>query len=106
MQIDGEHDLFGDGSVMCLPTFGHTPGHQSLKVRLSDGDVVLTADACYFRSVLENLKLPRQVHDREAARAALLRLRELEAAGNRLFFGHDADFWRDKPGTPILSGSA
>ena len=22
--VDGEHDLFGDGSVVCLPTFGHT----------------------------------------------------------------------------------
>ena len=25
--IDGEHDLFGDGTVVCLPTYGHTPGH-------------------------------------------------------------------------------
>ena len=30
-QVDGEHDLFGDGSVVCLPTYGHTPGHQSLQ---------------------------------------------------------------------------
>jgi N-acyl homoserine lactone hydrolase len=48
VQVDGEHDLFGDGSVVCLPTHGHTPGHQSLKVRLDSGDVVLAADACYF----------------------------------------------------------
>ena len=46
--IDGEYDVFGDGSVMCLPTFGHTPGHQSLKLRLESGDLVLAADACYF----------------------------------------------------------
>ena len=25
-EIEGEHDLFGDGSVVCLPTYGHTPG--------------------------------------------------------------------------------
>jgi glyoxylase-like metal-dependent hydrolase (beta-lactamase superfamily II) len=31
--IDGEHDVFGDGRVVCLPTHGHTPGHQSLRVR-------------------------------------------------------------------------
>ena len=31
-QIDGEHDLFGDGRIVCLPTHGHTPGHQSLKL--------------------------------------------------------------------------
>ena len=29
--VDGEHDVFGDGSVVCLPTHGHTPGHQSLR---------------------------------------------------------------------------
>ena len=28
--IDGEHDVFGDGAVVLLPTYGHTPGHQSL----------------------------------------------------------------------------
>jgi len=32
--IDGEHDVFGDGSVVCLPTHGHAPGHQLLRVRL------------------------------------------------------------------------
>src|SRR5204862_146069 len=25
-QVDGEHDLFGDGSVICIPTYGHKPG--------------------------------------------------------------------------------
>jgi glyoxylase-like metal-dependent hydrolase (beta-lactamase superfamily II) len=35
--VDGEHDLFGDGAVVCLPTYGHTPGHQSLRVRTEDG---------------------------------------------------------------------
>ena len=28
--VDGEHDVFGDGSVVCLPTFGHTPGSGEL----------------------------------------------------------------------------
>src|SRR5580704_1326447 len=46
--VDGEHDVFGDGSVVCLPTYGHTPGHQSLRLRLDHGEVVLAADACYF----------------------------------------------------------
>ena len=46
--LDGEHDVFGDGSVLCLPTYGHTPGHQSLRLRLDRGEVVLAADACYF----------------------------------------------------------
>ena len=35
--IDGEHDLFGDGSVVCIPTYGHTAGHQSLRVQSEAG---------------------------------------------------------------------
>jgi N-acyl homoserine lactone hydrolase len=46
--LDGEHDVFGDGSVVCLPTHGHTPGHQSLRLRFDSGEVVLAADARYF----------------------------------------------------------
>ena len=26
-QVDGEFDLFGDGTVVTVPTHGHTPGH-------------------------------------------------------------------------------
>ena len=56
--IDGEHDLFGDGSVVCIPTYGHTPGHQSLRVRTDSGEFVMTADSCYMRKVLEEMVLP------------------------------------------------
>ena len=42
--VDGEHDLFGDGTVVCRPTYGHTPGHQSLRVRTEKaGEFVLCA---------------------------------------------------------------
>src|SRR5947207_11408932 len=44
--VDGEHDLFGDGSVVCVPSYGHTPGHQSLRVRSAQGDHILVSDAC------------------------------------------------------------
>ncbi len=101
MQVDGEHDLFGDGSVVTVPTFGHTPGHQSLKVRLASGDVVLAADACYFRRTLEELHLPKLVHDRTAMLDSLLLLRRLRAAGARIFYGHDPDFWRKLPQAPL-----
>jgi cold shock CspA family protein len=35
LEVDGEHDVFGE----CLPTYGHTPGHQSLKLRLPTGEI-------------------------------------------------------------------
>jgi N-acyl homoserine lactone hydrolase len=95
--VDGEHDLFGDGSITCVPSYGHTPGHQSLRVRLPSGDVVLTADACYLRRALDELHLPPVVHDREAMLASYQRLRALEAAGARLYFGHDPAPWEADP---------
>lgn len=98
---DGEHDLFGDGSVTCVPTYGHTPGHQSLRVKLDSGDVVLTGDACYFRETLESLRLPSFGYDLEQQRESLLRLRKLQQAGARIFFGHDPEFWKDVPQAPL-----
>ena len=102
IQIDGEHDLFGDGSVVCLPTYGHTPGHQSLKVRLASGDVVLAADACYFCRTLRERRLPQRVFDREAMLASLEELTRCEAAGARIFFGHDGEFWKTVPQAPMM----
>jgi glyoxylase-like metal-dependent hydrolase (beta-lactamase superfamily II) len=100
--IDGEHDVFGDGSVVCLPTHGHTPGHQSLKLRLPKGDVVLAADSCYFCRTLRERRLPRFAFDKEAMRTSLDRLATLEQAGARIFFGHDPDFWVAVPQAPAL----
>jgi glyoxylase-like metal-dependent hydrolase (beta-lactamase superfamily II) len=92
VQVDGEHDVFGDGSVTCLPTYGHTPGHQSLKLRLAGGEVVLAADSCYFCRTLRARRLPKNVHDRDAMHASLDRLARLEASGARIFFGHDGEW--------------
>jgi glyoxylase-like metal-dependent hydrolase (beta-lactamase superfamily II) len=101
LAVDGEHDVFGDGSVVCTPTHGHTPGHQSLRVRLPGGEVVLAADACYLRRTLESLELPPIVHDPAAMRASLLRLRALRERGARIFFGHDPEFWASLPQAPV-----
>src|SRR5919109_559902 len=52
--VDGEHDVFGDGTVVILPTYGHTPGHQSLLVRIGKGaQIVFTADACYTKENMD-----------------------------------------------------
>jgi N-acyl homoserine lactone hydrolase len=102
--LDGECDVFGDGSVVCLPTHGHTPGHQSLKLRLAAGEVVLAADSCYFCRTLRERRLPRLAHDRQAMLDSLDRLAAIEARGTRIFFGHDAEFWKDVPQAPLAIG--
>lgn len=94
--VDGDHDLFNDGRVVCIPTAGHTPGHQSLLVRLDDGDVLLTADACYLGASLEQLALPVFGWDLDRQREVLKRFAHMEASGTTLVFGHD----------PVLSAAA
>jgi N-acyl homoserine lactone hydrolase len=98
--VDGEHDVFGDGSVVCLPTHGHTPGHQSLRLRLPGGEVVLAADSCYFCRTLRERRLPRFAYDKEQMLVSLDRLEALERGGARVFFGHDPDFWQTVPQAP------
>ena len=99
-EVDGEFDVFGDGSVVCLPAFGHTPGHQALRIRLEAGDVVLAADACYLRRTLEDLHLPPFGHDRGAMLETLRTLRRLRERGARIFYGHDPGFWAGVPQAP------
>ena len=98
--INGEHDLFGDGSVVAFPTYGHTPGHQSLRVRTERGEFVLCGDACYLRHALDHDHLPGILHDRDAALRAFAHFRALEAAGARILFGHDPEFWKTIPQAP------
>lgn len=101
LMVDGEHDLFRDGRVVCTPTWGHTPGHQSLRVRLDGGrEVLLAADACYLRRTLEALELPEVVFDRKAMLDVLHRLRALRAAGVEIVYGHDPEHWATIPQAP------
>ena len=56
--IARQHDLFDDGTLVCVPTPGHTPGHQSLLVRLQGRTVFLLGDAAYSLESLRTRALP------------------------------------------------
>lgn len=93
LPIDGEHDIFGDGTVVVFPTPGHTPGHQSARVRTDGGDIVLTGDCCAMRRSLDEFKLPDHCHDADQSVASLKLLAGLQRKGARVFPSHDPDFW-------------
>ena len=49
--LDGDHDVFGDGSVKIIFAPGHTPGHQVLWVDLENyGPVLLSGDLYHFEA--------------------------------------------------------
>lgn len=98
LQIEGEHDVFGDGSVLCIPTPGHTAGHQSLRVNLESGPVVLTGDCVYWQQVLDEMLLPPFGFDRDLQLESMRHLRSLrDDHGCTLLYGHDADQWESLP---------
>lgn len=88
--IDGTHDVFDDGTVVCIPTPGHTAGHQSLQVVTDVGTFVLTADACDLREMLETSRVGMLANDKERQRSGLEIFRRLESRGAHLRFGNDA----------------
>jgi glyoxylase-like metal-dependent hydrolase (beta-lactamase superfamily II) len=100
--VDGEHDVFGDGRVVLIPTYGHTPGHQSLRVRPHKGtDLVLAADACYTRENMDRDLLPAVLWDAKEMARSLAQLRDLrDREGATVIFGHDPGQWRELPHAP------
>lgn len=49
VMIDGEYDVFGDGTIKLFATPGHTPGHQSLIVHLKKaGNIIFAGDLYHF----------------------------------------------------------
>ena len=97
--LEGEHDLFGDGKVVIVPTPGHTAGHQSLRVEAGSGlRVCLTGDACYTREHLERDLLPGKTavwnaDEMRHSLAALRRMRDREST--TLIYGHDGAQMRE-----------
>jgi N-acyl homoserine lactone hydrolase len=65
--LDNEdHDVFGDGAVVIKSTPGHTPGHQSLFLRLANtGNVVLSGDLYHFPEEITYRKIPSFDANRE-----------------------------------------
>lgn len=92
-ELSGEHDLFGDGRIVLVPTPGHTPGHQSVLLRLDGGNVILMADAHYLLEKMRARFLPSVVWSPDAMVASWYRLEEFERLHQAtLIATHDLDF--------------
>ena len=77
--LSADKDVFGDGSVMVLRTPGHTPGHQSLLVRLREkGPVVLVGDAAHFHENYDTDGVPGFNYDRAQTIASIERIKQIE----------------------------
>jgi N-acyl homoserine lactone hydrolase len=94
---DGEdgYDLFGDGTLRCWRTPGHTAGHLSFEVRLQSGAVFLLAvDAANTMEHLNETQTPTFMLSIADATRSVRRLRRLAWRSQaRVVPGHDPDEW-------------
>jgi glyoxylase-like metal-dependent hydrolase (beta-lactamase superfamily II) len=91
-KIDGDHDVFGDGSLMLIFTPGHTPGHQSLLVRLpKTGPVILSGDVVHLTENLVNRGVPVNNESKEDSIHSIDKVLALMAKEHaQLWVNHDA----------------
>jgi N-acyl homoserine lactone hydrolase len=89
--LDGDTDVFGDGSVTLISTPGHTPGHQSLLVHLKNsGFIILSADVAHCEDNFEKDIVPSLNTDKAASIASMERVRRMMATYQaKLFINHD-----------------
>jgi N-acyl homoserine lactone hydrolase len=89
--LEGDLDVFGDGSVTLISTPGHTPGHQSLLVHLpKTGWVLLSGDAAHFRDNYDNRGVPSMNTSAEQTLVSLQRIAGLLADKHaQLWINHD-----------------
>ena len=95
MLLSGDHDVFGDGTVVVLATPGHTEGHCSLLVRLKNtGPVVLSGDLYHYPEERDLKRMPDEekttgtVESRQKVEDLLRR------TGAQLWIGHSMEFFR------------
>jgi len=89
--FDGIYDIAGDGSMILLPTAGHTPGSMSMLVRQAGwAPILLVGDMTYETASLEKDIVPA-TGDRDMLLATFAKVRRLEKRlpGLEIVASHD-----------------
>jgi glyoxylase-like metal-dependent hydrolase (beta-lactamase superfamily II) len=98
IELNGDLDLFGDGSIYIHRAVSHTPGSQMVVVRLpKSGPVVLTSDVCYLMENLQKDLLPSVslAYDPAGMLDAYSWIKHLMSAeGADIIFAHDAETFK------------
>jgi glyoxylase-like metal-dependent hydrolase (beta-lactamase superfamily II) len=90
--LNGEdHDVFGDGTVVIKSTPGHTPGHQSLFLKLANtGNVLLSGDLYHYPEEITFKKVPLRDPDREQTAKSREKIEDFVKANHaQLWIQHD-----------------
>ena len=91
--IQGDHDVFGDGSVTVRRATGHTPGHQMLLVKLKNaGPILLSGDLYHFTSNRTHKRVPSFNYNKEDTLASMEKMEAfMDKTGTLLWIQHDKE---------------
>ena len=97
-------DVFGDGTVIVMPTAGHTPGHQVLAVKLANaGTVILGGDLYHYPEERTTGRLPSFEVDQDQSRASRERIEAfLQETAGTLWIEHDIATHASLPKAPAF----
>ena len=100
--VEGDHDVFGDRSVMLEALPGHTPGHQGLLLRLRDaGPILLAGDVSYSSRDYADGAVRSANVDLEQSARSIEKAKALEREiGAAVWLHHDRDAQRDIRAAP------
>lgn len=102
--IDGDFDVFGDGTVTILRAPGHTPGHQVLKIKLRrSGTVILSGDLYHLRASRTLKRVPVYNANRADTLASMDRIETIiKNTHARLIVQHDPRDFQSLPKAPAF----
>jgi len=100
--FEGEHDVFGDGKVIIIPTPGHSPGHSVLLVKLNnEGAVMFSGDLFHLAESRERKIVPMINPSREQTLASMdVFNARVEKEGAKVIIQHDLNEFEALPKIP------
>jgi glyoxylase-like metal-dependent hydrolase (beta-lactamase superfamily II) len=99
--FEGDHDVFGDGTVVLKFTPGHTPGHQALYVKLAKtGGVVLSGDLYHYAEERQLHRMPKEEESTGTPASRGMIERFLKEKNAQLWIGHSTTFFKNAIKSP------
>lgn len=98
IRLNGDFDLFRDGSIRIIRAPGHTPGSQFAVVRMpKSGSIILTSDVVYLKDSLDKNLIPPipgtwSPMGMYEGYAKIRHIRDVENA--QIFYGHDPEVFK------------
>jgi len=101
-KLNGDYDVFGDGTVVikCMP--GHTPGHQVLFLDLGEhGPLLLSGDLYHLYENREHKRVPIFNFDVEQTLASMEKFEEFAAEKHaKVYLQHQKEDFKKMPKAP------